>query len=54
MKSRLIALLTADALAVTLAACGDSGKQAADKAAADKDAAEKAAAPRCQGIRRQE
>ena len=33
MKTRLIALLTASILAVTLAACGDSSKQAADKAA---------------------
>ena len=56
MKSRLIALLTAFTLAVTLAACGDSGKEAADKAAAAakdsqmkaqaaaKDASDKAAA----------
>ena len=44
MKSRLIALLTASALAVTLAACGDSAKEAADKAAAaTSDAASKAA-----------
>ena len=34
MKSRLFALLTALTLAVTLAACGDSAKEAADKAAA--------------------
>ena len=45
MKTRLIALLTASALAVTLAACGDSTKQAADKAAAaTKESADKAAA----------
>ncbi len=56
MKSRLVALLTAFTLAITLAACGDSGKEAADKAAAAakdsqmkaqaaaKDAADKAAA----------
>jgi hypothetical protein len=34
MKSRLFALLTAFTLAATLAACGDSAKEAADKAAA--------------------
>src|SRR5437899_1968524 len=45
MKSRLFALLTAFSLAVTLAACGDSAKEAADKAAAaTKAAADKAAA----------
>lgn len=45
MKTRLIALLTASILAVTLAACGDSSKQAADKAAAaTKESADKAAA----------
>ena len=45
MKSRLLALLTAFTLAVSLAACGDSAKEAADKAAAaTKEAADKAAA----------
>ena len=44
MKSRLFALLTAITLAVSLAACGDSAKEAADKAAAaTTDAAAKAA-----------
>jgi hypothetical protein len=45
MKSRLFALLTALTLAVTLAGCGDSAKQSADKAAAaTKEAADKSAA----------
>jgi predicted small lipoprotein YifL len=41
MKSRLVAVLTAASLALTLAACGDSGKEAAAKA----EAAAKEAAP---------
>jgi uncharacterized lipoprotein YehR (DUF1307 family) len=42
---KLVALLTAATLALTLAACGDSGKEAKAKAeAAAKEAADKTAA----------
>ena len=45
MKVRLAALVTAASLALTLAACGDSGKEAAAKAeAAAKESAAKAQA----------